>query len=375
MSSGAVVRYVDEVLGRAQSLFGQPEASGGSPARSAVSLVNGAGELVRGNATRIAPANGQFAATFTSFTNKAAPALDALAGLDDQLGRTLTDAANTDRTGRNDSGQVRNGAATDTRILGPVSGTPAGERALLVQLKGRLQQQQQVIAAYKARDARLAALVRSLSYRGRGSTGGGGGFSPASFGGIPRGSGGGSPGGGSSIPGLSSLSSLPASFAGMRRGPDVNDSAPIGQLPAGAASPLTPWSSKRRVAARIIWEGKRRGYRRDQIIAILSTALQESNLDPRAIGGGGAWHGIFQQDSGYAGRDDPNQNIAEFFKRLGDKGGPGAGNMYHTIFWLQQRPGEPSAAVALQNGRRAYLSEIMSKQNEAMHLFDSLTAS
>lgn len=197
-----------------------------------MSLVNGAGELVRGNATRIAPANGQFAATFTSFTNKAAPALDALAGLDDQLGRTLTDAANTDRTGRNDSGQVRNGAATDTRILGPVSGTPAGERALLVQLKGRLQQQQQVIAAYKARDARLAALVRSLSYRGRGSTGGGGGgFSPASFGGIPRGSGGGSPGGGSSIPGLSSLSSLPASFAGMRRGPDVNDSAPIGQLP------------------------------------------------------------------------------------------------------------------------------------------------
>ncbi|WP_308289844.1 NlpC/P60 family protein [Mycolicibacterium mageritense] len=245
MSSGAVVRYVDEVLGRAQSLFGQPEASGGSPARSAVSLVNGAGELVRGNATRIAPANGQFAATFTSFTNKAAPALDALAGLDDQLGRTLTDAANTDRTGRNDSGQVRNGAATDTRILGPVSGTPAGERALLVQLKGRLQQQQQVIAAYKARDARLAALVRSLSYRGRGSTGGGGGFSPASFGGIPRGSGGGSPGGGGSIPGLSALSSLPrvrqaSNFAGgnLPQHPAARDvpSGPAGRAVAAALS-------------------------------------------------------------------------------------------------------------------------------------------
>jgi hypothetical protein len=152
-----------------------------------------------------------------------------------------------------------------------------------------------------------------------------------------------------------------------------NSSAPIGQLPDDAGGPLTRSSTQREVAARIIWEAHRRGYSRDQAIAILSTGLQESKLDPRAIGGGGAWHGIFQQDAGYAGRDDPNRNIGEFFKRLGDKGGPQSPDIWKSIFWLQQRPGDPSADLAFSRGRQDYLTEIQSQLPRSRSLYREIT--
>jgi hypothetical protein len=127
------------------------------------------------------------------------------------------------------------------------------------------------------------------------------------------------------------------------------------------------------VAARIIWEAHRRGYGRDQAIAILSTGLQESKLDPRAIGGGGAWHGIFQQDAGYKGRDDPNLNIGEFFERLDGKGGPQSSDIWKSIFWLQQRPGDPSADLAYARGRQDYLMEIQSQLPRARALYREIT--
>ena len=129
-----------------------------------------------------------------------------MAGLDDGLGGALTDAAGADRSGRGQSGAVVNGAATDTTVLAPWSGTPAGQRVLLTQLRGRLAQQQQVIQAYKARDARMAALVRSMAYRSR-LGGSGMPFSPSSFGGAPSSNGLGS------IPGLSGLSGMPSMSA------------------------------------------------------------------------------------------------------------------------------------------------------------------
>lgn len=137
---------------------------------------------------------------------------------------------------------------------------------------------------------------------------------------------------------------------------------------------LTVHSSEREVAAAIIHEGIRRGYSPRRIMAILSTAMQESNLSPRAKGGGGAWHGIFQQDAGYAGRDDPNRNIAEFYNRLDAKGGRTSPNIFKTIFWLQQRPGEGSAEAAFAHGRQAYLTEIRSQLGRAERLYRELTA-
>jgi cell wall-associated NlpC family hydrolase len=206
VSLGAVVQYVEEVLGRAHSLFGDPADSGGGAASSAGGGLSGAGQVVRSNGQRVSGLSGDFVSAYSGFTGKAAPALDTLAGLDDRLGGTLSDAAGADRNGRSQSGAVVNGAQTDTAALAPWTGTPAGQKALLTQLRGRLVQQQQVLAAYKARDARMAAMLRSMAYRARMGGGGGMPFSPAGLGGL---GGGGSPGGGlGSMPGLSGLSGL-----------------------------------------------------------------------------------------------------------------------------------------------------------------------
>ena len=101
-----------------------------------------------------------------------------------------------------------NGAAADTAGLAAFTGTPAGQKALLTALRARVAQQQHVVAAYKARDAKMAALLRSMAYAGR--TGGAGGAMPlggGGFGGGGGGLGGGFGGGGSgfSLPGLSGL--------------------------------------------------------------------------------------------------------------------------------------------------------------------------
>jgi cell wall-associated NlpC family hydrolase len=84
---------------------------------------------------------------------------------------------------------------------------------LLTQLRGRLAQQQQVIAAYKARDARMAALLRSMAYRSR-PGGGQMPLRPPNFGGGSGTGGGGSP--------LSGLSGMVPSSALTRQARDRN---------------------------------------------------------------------------------------------------------------------------------------------------------
>ncbi|ROZ89015.1 phage tail tape measure protein [Gordonia sp. OPL2] len=137
---------------------------------------------------------------------------------------------------------------------------------------------------------------------------------------------------------------------------------------------LSPESSREDVARKIIAEGKRRGYNDAEIKAILATAIQESNLSPSAQGGGGAWHGVFQQDGSYPGRDDPNTNITGFYDRLDQKkrSQGWSTDPYRNIFWLQQRPGELSADAAVANGRQGYLSEIQSRAGEADSMFSSV---
>lgn len=138
---------------------------------------------------------------------------------------------------------------------------------------------------------------------------------------------------------------------------------------------LTGDSSKDDVASKIIAEGRRRGYSDDQIKAILSTGLQESGLNPNASGGSGAWHGVFQQDSSYAGRDNPNTNITGFYDRLDAKrkADPKA-DIWKDIFWVQQAPGADSAESAYSTGRQGYLSEIQSQQGAAGSLLSKLSA-
>ena len=126
--------------------------------------------------------------------------------------------------GRNQSGNVVNAAAGDTARTGPYTNTPAGQRALLIALRDRVNEQRQVISAYKTRDAKLAAMVRQLAYR-RSAGGGGGGGLPGMMSGLggmrPPTGGSGSGLGGFSMPNLAGLTKT-------SRG-DHNSSAPIGR--------------------------------------------------------------------------------------------------------------------------------------------------
>lgn len=184
----------------------------------------------------------------------------------------------------------------------------------------------------------------------------------------PEGAGGGSAGAGSMSPDLGQM------FTGRRRGRAAAGSAGLGggPLPGTPLGSLTRNSTPREVAAAIIHEGLRRRYSPAQVIDILSDALQESSLNPKASGGGGAWHGIFQQDRSYPGRDDPNQNIAEFYNRLDRHGGPQSPDIRKSIFWLQQAPGAASAEAAYRSGRQAYLSESMRHHDSATALFNEI---
>jgi cell wall-associated NlpC family hydrolase len=165
---------------------------------------------------------------YAKFANDAVQALDAATGTDTRLRGRVRAAGRADGSGWASSGAVVHAAESDTAGLGPVSGTPAGQRALIAALCARLAQQQHVVDAYKARDARLAAVLRSLAYRGAGrGTAGGMPLGAMPFGGWS--------GGGSGVSALSGLSGL-AGLAGVSGGRTrhaalVNWSAP-GRVPA-----------------------------------------------------------------------------------------------------------------------------------------------
>ncbi|WP_026920030.1 phage tail tape measure protein [Gordonia polyisoprenivorans] len=146
-----------------------------------------------------------------------------------------------------------------------------------------------------------------------------------------------------------------------------------GQQPQGIQDiTLTAQSSREDVARKIIAEGRKRGYTDDQIADVLSMAIQESNLDPEAQNGN--WKGIFQQDSSYPGRDDPNTQITGFYDRLDSKKGtPGwSQDMDQNLFWVQQAPGADSAQSAVANGRGAYMDEMNAHQDEATKMVADL---
>lgn len=194
------------MLGRGHALFGEPPASGGTAALDSGTGLSTAGDLVRNGQQRVSALSGALPAKYTSFATDAGPALEAAANADHALSTNLRDAAGADRNGRQTSGSVVNGAASDTAALAPSTSTAGGQRALVSALRARVAQQQQVIAAHKAQDARLAAMVRSLAYSRRG--GGGMPMGGMPFGGGGGGFGGGSGGGGGPLSGLSGLSSL-----------------------------------------------------------------------------------------------------------------------------------------------------------------------
>jgi hypothetical protein len=125
----------------------------------------------------------------------------------------------------------------------------------------------------------------------------------------------------------------------------------------------------REVAAAIIYEARRHGYSPYQTTAILADALQESNLSPRAHSPNTLWLSIFQQDASYPGQRNPNLAIDEFFNRLDRHGGPSSPDICKSIFWLQQRPGERSAAAAWAHSRQRYLAEVKGRYQSAVTMY------
>ncbi|MEE6140329.1 hypothetical protein SKC41_28930 [Mycobacterium sp. 050128] len=374
MSIDALVQHVGQVLNRGHALFGQPGTGGDVAAGRSDAALAGAAELVRHSQQRMSGLSGVLPATYTTFATDAAPGLGRVSTADNRLGTQIHDAVQVDWTGGANSGSVVKGAAADTTTLAPVSGTPAGQRALIATLRARLAQQQQIVNAHKARDAQLASMVRSMLYSRRRGSGGGG----MPMGGMPFGGGGGGPGGGTGGGGgLSGLSGLISPLAALGRGSGSRSGSTAGLQPAGPAvgtplGALTLDSSPREVASAIIHEAWRRGYSPYQTTAILADAMQESNLNPRAKSPNRLWESIFQQDASYSGRRNPNLAISEFFNRLDHHGGPGSPDIWKSIFWLQQRPGEPSAAAAYAYGRQAYLSEIQRQHHRAISMYHDI---
>jgi hypothetical protein len=371
VSIDALVQHVGQVLHRAHALFGQPGFGGGVAAGHSGAALGGAAELVRHSHHRMAGLSGVLPATYGTFATDAAPGLGRVSTADNRLGTQIHDAVQVDWTGRANSGSVVKGAAADTATLAAVSGTPAGQRALIATLRARLAQQHHLVNEYNVRDARLAALLRSLSY-GRGRGGG------MSMRGMPLGGGGGGLGGGAGGGGgLSGLGGLISPVAALGRGSGSRSGAGAGLQPPGRAvgtplGALTLDSSPREVASAIIHEAQRRGYSPYQTTAILADAMQESNLNPRAQSPNRLWLSIFQQDGSYPGRRSPNLAISEFFNRLDHHGGPGSPDIWKSIFWLQQRPGDPSAEIAVSRGRQGYLTEIMRQHQKATAIYHDI---
>ena len=368
---GALVGHVHEVLGRAHALFGGPSRGGGAAWDAPWGLA-GAGDALRSTGRRLAGLSGVLPARYTTFTHHAVRALDAVTGTDIGVGGTLRDAGRADGAGWASSGAVVDGADTDADGLASVSGSPAGQRALIATLRARLAQQQHVVSVYKSRDARLAAVLRALAYGSAGRTSSDGmplGAMP--FGPAPTG---GRLDGGTAWSGLGAAVSPPPLLA-HEFNPETSAAArlaapggPVG-TPLGA---LTPDSGPREVAAAIIHEARRRGYSPYQTTAILADAMQESNLSPRAVSPNKLWVSIFQQDASYPGRHNPNLAIAEFFDRLDRHGGPSSPDIWKSIFWLQQRPGELSAEAAYAHGRQAYLREIHGQHQRAIAMYRTI---
>ena len=343
-SVGAYVAQVDRVLGAGQGLFpawvGPVGVDGGEPSVPAAPPRSG-------TSVGVSEAGEEYRRSWRGVT-----------GLDGQATDSAGQGSVEGQRGRVGASGVRETARSQAAAIAPAAGSPAGVRLLVSSMDERLAAMQRQIDTTKTQNRLLATRLRQVAAAYRMAAAGRtpmGGLGVRSFGGT------------GDFGGLGATPSLRPFWPSVARGPGAG-------MPAGGAPVLTRNSTPREVAARIVWEAHRRGYSRQQAIAILSTAMRESGLNPRAVSPNGLWESVFQQDSSYAGRRDPNTAISEFFSRLGAKGGPSSPDIWKSIFWLQQRPGEPSAEAAVAHGRRGYLVEIQSQLMPATRLYNELTA-
>jgi hypothetical protein len=113
-SIAALVQQVGDELDRAHALFGDPMPAGHVSALDSGAALTTAGDLVRTGHARIGGRSGDLASRYRRFAAGAGPTLHGMAGTDEPLGGQLQAAADSDQSGRADSGAVRTGAASDT---------------------------------------------------------------------------------------------------------------------------------------------------------------------------------------------------------------------------------------------------------------------
>ena len=219
------------------------------------------------------------------------------------VGRSEIERARAAATG------VRDTARAQADAVAPSARSPAGVRLLVSRMDERLKAMQREIDTAKSQQRLLATRLRQLAtaYRMTGPA-----LPTAMSASMLRHPPGSTPGGMPTLTAQSGLAHRRREASGEATAVAPTDGAPL----------LTRNSTRREVAARIIWEAHRRGYSRHQAIAILSTAMQESGLNPKATSPNGLWESVFQQDASYPGRADPSTAISAFFDRLAAKGGP-----------------------------------------------------
>ena len=368
---GAYVAQVDRVLAAGQGLF---------PASTGPGSVGGGGEP----AVPPAPSRSGLNVGVSGAGEDYRQSWRGVAALDVQTNGGAADGKAENERGQAGATGVRQTAQSQAAAIAPATGSPAGVKLLVSSMDERLAAMQREIDTTKAQNRLLATRLRQIAaaYRTAASPMGGMGAMMSGRGGAPAGLGSLGALGGGGMPNLDGLTTAPASalspLSGMSNAlaAGAAGGGPAAGMPAGGGPVLTRNSSPRDVAARIIWEAHRRKYSRDDAIAFVSTSMQEDGLDPDTVSPNGKWVGPFQQDAGYKGRYDPNENIEEFFNRLDAKRSSGgwSDNIWKNIFWLQQAPAASSADAAYATGRKGYLMEIQSRVLSATRLYNDLTA-
>jgi len=363
---GAYVAHVDRVLAAGQGLF--PASTGPGP-------VGGGGEP----AVPPAPSRSGLNVGVSGAGEDYRQSWRGVAALDARTNGGAADSRAENERGLAGATGVRQTAQSQAAAIAPATGSPAGVKLLVSSMDERLAAMQREIDTAKAQNRLLATRLRQIAaaYRTAAAPMGGTGAMMARRGGAPAALGGFSGG----MPNLDGLTTAPASalspLSAMSNAlaAGAAGGGPAAGMPAGGGPVLTRNSSPRDVAARIIWEAHRRKYSRDDAIAFVSTSMQEDGLDPDTVSPNGKWVGPFQQDAGYKGRYNPNENIQEFFNRLDAKRSSGgwSDNIWKNIFWLQQAPAASSADAAYATARKGYLMEIQSRVLPATRLYNDLT--
>lgn len=194
-----MVAQVGAALGRGHALFSPAPTDAGASLRASADTFDAVSRKMTDTSTQMLDTKGRFGAAYGDMAQRFSSRFAASGGQDRTIAGLASEAADADGAGRTQTGNVVNGAVSDTNRNAPYSNTVAGQNALLTDLRDRVDQQRKVIAAYKNLVGQLAARARAQGGRGGGRGMGAGSGLGQMFGGLGGGQsrgGGGSGGGG-----------------------------------------------------------------------------------------------------------------------------------------------------------------------------------